>query len=214
MGIPYGIPFLFMREKILGFIAYLLVRFIGMTLRYRLHFESEAGKEFFFKCHNEKRPIAEAKYLLAFFHQDELCLLNFFRNRNMAVLVSISKDGEIMNQASSWLGYHSVRGSSSKKAVAGLIASIKKVKSGYKMAFAVDGPRGPIYKVKEGICAVAKKTETQIIPVRAQASRVKYFEKSWNKAKFPLPFSRIDLKFADPKVYTSEELEKTLLGLE
>ncbi len=202
-----------MREKILGFIAFLLVRFIGMTLKYKLHFKSDSDKELFYKFYNERRPTLKTKYLLAFFHQDELCLLNFFRNRNMSVLISISKDGEIMNNAATLLGYKAVRGSSSKKAISGLIAAIKKVRSGYKMAFAVDGPRGPIYKVKEGICAVAKKTETPIIPVRAAASNVKIFEKSWNKAKFPKPFSTIDLYFAPASIYSKEELETILTEL-
>jgi lysophospholipid acyltransferase (LPLAT)-like uncharacterized protein len=204
---------LIMREKILGFIAFLIVRVIGMTLRYRPHFDTEDDKKKFYSYFNEKKPTVETKYLLAFFHQDELCLLNFFRNRNMSVLISISKDGEIMNNASNWLGYKPVRGSSSKKAVSGLIAGIKKVRSGYKMAFAVDGPRGPIYKVKDGICAVAKKTETEIIPVRAIATNQKIFTKSWNQAKFPMPFSIIEMHFAPAKIYEKDELEKTLIGL-
>jgi len=202
-----------MREKFLGFIAFLIVRFIGATLRYRPHFKSEEDKKLFYSYFNEKKPTIETKYLLAFFHQDELCLLNFFRNRNMSVLISISKDGEIMNNASNWLGYKPVRGSSSKKAVSGLIAGIKKVRSGYKMAFAVDGPRGPIYKVKDGICLVAKKTDTKIIPVRALASNQKIFTKSWNQAKFPMPFSTIDMHFAPAKIYEKEELESTLIKL-
>jgi lysophospholipid acyltransferase (LPLAT)-like uncharacterized protein len=201
-----------MREKILGFIAFLLIRFIGMTLRYRLHFSSSEAEVFFRRCYKDRRPSIETKYLLAFFHQDELCLLNFFRNRNMSVLISISKDGQIMNNAAGWLGYKPVRGSSSRKAVSGLIAGIKKVRSGYKMAFAVDGPRGPIYKVKEGICAVAAKTDTKIVPIRARSSRELVFEKSWNKAKFPLPFSKIDLYISDAKIYNSDELEATLIN--
>lgn len=118
-----------------------------------------------------------------------------------------------MNNAAVHLGYKPVRGSSSRRAVAGLIAGIKKVKSGYKMAFAVDGPRGPIYKVKDGICVVAKKTETKIIPVRAVASNQKLFEKSWNQAKFPKLFSRIDMHFAPAKIYETQELEDALNAL-
>lgn len=199
-----------MREKFLGLLAFLIIRFIGATLRYKLHFKSEEDKKIFYSYYNQKKPTQDSKYLLAFFHQDELCLLNFFRNRNMSVLISISKDGEIMNNAATLLGYRPVRGSSSKKAVSGLIAAIKKVKAGYKMAFAVDGPRGPIYEVKEGICAVAKKTETVIIPVRAIASSQKVFERSWNKAKFPLPFSKIDMYFAPAKIYTQPQLQVEL----
>lgn len=202
-----------MREKALGFIAFLLVRLIGMTLRYKLHFESNSDKDFFYKCYNQKKVTQDTKYLLAFFHQDELCLLNFFRNRNMSVLISISKDGEIMSNAAFWLGYKPVRGSSSRRAVSGLIAAIKKVKNGYKMAFAVDGPRGPIFEVKEGVTAVAKKTDTVIIPVRAIASSQIVFKKSWNKAKFPKLFSKIDIYFAPAKIYTRDELQAKLLEL-
>lgn len=181
-----------------------------MTLRYKVHYTSLEAEKYFNSRFKNKTLGDESKYLLAFFHQDELCLLNYFRQTNMSVLISISKDGEIMNQAAKFLGYDPVRGSSSKKAVSGLIAAIKKVRQGYKMAFAVDGPRGPIYEVKEGVCAVAKKTNTQIIPVRANASHLKYFEKSWNKAKFPYPFSRIDIYIGEASIYTREELQKEL----
>ena len=202
-----------MREKILGFIAFLFIRLLGTTYRYKLHFNSNDDKDFFYKCYNQRKPTQDTKYLLAFFHQDELCLLNFFRNRNMSVLISISKDGEIMYNNARLLGFSPVRGSSSKRAVAGLIAAIKKVRAGYKMAFAVDGPRGPIYKVKDGIVAVSKKTNTPILPVRAVADRQKVFERSWNKAKLPKLFSHIDFYFAPAKMYTKEELEQALLSL-
>jgi lysophospholipid acyltransferase (LPLAT)-like uncharacterized protein len=202
-----------MREKILGFISFLLIRLIGMTLRYRLTFTTRDAEEFFKRCFKERKPTLDSKYLLAFFHQDELCLLNYFRNRNMSVLISISKDGQIMNNAAGWLGYKPVRGSSSKKAVSGLIAGIRKVREGYKMAFAVDGPRGPIYEVKEGICAVASKTDTKIVPIRAKSNRQLIFKKSWNQAKFPLPFAIINLHISDAKIYNKEELQNTLQGL-
>jgi len=202
-----------MKQKILGFIAFLIVRLIGMTLKINTHFKSDADKKLFLRYFNEKKPTIETRYLLAFFHQDELCLLNYFRNRNMSVLISTSKDGEIMTNAAKLLGYKPVRGSSSKKAVSGLIAAIRKVRDGYKMAFAVDGPRGPIFEVKDGICAVSKKTVTKIIPIRAVSSKTKIFEKSWNQAKFPLPFSTIDMFFGEIKMYEREELQKELLSL-
>lgn len=182
-------------------------------MKINLHFKTDEDKKFFLKCYNEKKPTIETRYLLAFFHQDELCLMNYFRNRNMSVLISISKDGEIMSNTAQFLGYRPVRGSSSKKAISGLIAAIRKVRAGYKMAFAVDGPRGPIFEVKDGICAVSRKTCTKIIPVRAVSSKTKIFEKSWNKAKFPLPFSTMDLYFGEMKLYEKDDLQKELLSL-
>lgn len=193
--------------------AFLLVRSIGLTLRFKKHFKSEEDRKLFEKMYRERRPTIDTRYLLAFFHQDELCLLNYFSRRNMSVLISISKDGEIMNTAAKWLGYVPVRGSSSKKAVSGLIAAIRKVREGYKMGWAVDGPRGPIYEVKEGICAVSKKTHTKIVPVRAESSKTKIFERSWNKAKFPLPFSTIDLYFGEISLHDRESLQKELRSL-
>lgn len=112
------------------------------------------------------------------------------------------------------LGYLPVRGSSSKRAVAGLIAGIKKVQEGYKFAFAVDGPRGPIYQVKEGIIAMSNKTGVPILPVRAYPQKYKLFDKSWNQAKLPRPFSKIQLVFGPISVYQREKLEQVLMQLQ
>lgn len=202
-----------MKVKILAFIASILLRVLRLTYRYKLVFNSDEQREKFQSYIKAKKPNFENSFLLAFFHQDELALIPYFKNTGFSVLVSLSKDGEIMTQASSRLGYIPVRGSSSRGAVAGLIAAIKKVKEGYNFAFAVDGPRGPIFKVKEGICAVSKKTGRPILPVRAHITNQFIFEKSWNKAKFPKPFTTITLKFADFDLYTKEDLENTLLKL-
>lgn len=202
-----------MKTKLLALIASLFLRFLRITIRYKLEFQSEEDKSLFNSYLKAKKPNFDHSFLLAFFHQDELALIPYFKNTGFAVLVSLSKDGEIMSQASTKLGYIPVRGSSSRGAVAGLIAAIKKVKEGYNMAFAVDGPRGPIFKVKEGICAVAKKTGRPIIPVRAHINNQYVFVKSWNKAKLPKPFTTITLKFGRFSTYTSSELEAALLKL-
>ncbi|MBD66880.1 MAG: hypothetical protein CME62_16880 [Halobacteriovoraceae bacterium] len=203
-----------MKQKLLGFIAYLIVRVIGMTLRIRLHYKNEKDREFFETARRLSSPNDSHQFLMAFWHQDELCLMNYFRNKRIGVLISISKDGQIMNTTAQLLGYTTIRGSSSKKAVSGLLAAIKKAKEGYSLSFAVDGPRGPIYQVKEGICAVSKKSQLPIVPIRAHCSKAKIFTKSWNQAKFPLPFSRIDLYVGSIAQHTSNELEAELKSLD
>lgn len=202
-----------MKQKILGLIASLLLRFLRLTWRFHLHFEDENDRDFFVKAFHNRTPGPDLRFILSFFHQDELSLIPFFKNIPLSVLISISKDGEIMSNVAKSFGYFPVRGSSSKKAVAGLIAAIKKVHSGYGFAIAVDGPKGPIYKVKEGAALVSKKTDVPIIPVRAYPSNFKMFEKSWNKAKFPYPFSRIDLFIGKIQTYDSQSLENCLLRL-
>jgi lysophospholipid acyltransferase (LPLAT)-like uncharacterized protein len=202
-----------MKQKILGLIAFLFLRTLSSTWRYRVQFNEE-DTDFFKNKFKKRCPDFESQYVLAFFHQDELSLIPFFRGTQMTVLISASKDGEIMNMNAKLFGYDTVRGSSSRKAVAGLIAAIKRVKQGYKMTMAVDGPRGPIYKVKDGALAISKKAEIPILAVRAFPAQYKCFEKSWNKAKLPKPFSKIDVVFAKLKNYHSnQELEDQLLAL-
>ena len=189
------------------------MRLFSLSCRYRIYFKSEEDKIFFINTMSSSLPERAKSYILAFFHQDELALIPYFRNVAMGVLVSVSKDGELMNQSLLRLGYITARGSSSKKAVSGLIAAIKKVRQGYKFAFAVDGPRGPIYKVKEGVIAISNKTDTPIFPVRAFPQSFKLFEKSWNQAKLPLPFTRIDIIFGKRGSYNRDDLEKEMLSI-
>lgn len=208
MGRPLAFPF-FMKNKILIFLATFIIKFIRWSCRYKLRFVNEEAKLDFYQSVIEN----EKQVLLGFFHQDELCMMPYFQKRNFAVLVSLSKDGEIMKGIAEKLGVAVVRGSSSKGAARGLLAAIKKVREGYHFAIAVDGPRGPIYKVKEGLPAISNKTQVPILPARAYPSKAKIFEKSWNKAKFPLPFSTIELRFGEVKVYSTQELEQRLLTL-
>lgn len=203
-----------MKIKLLSFITSLIIRIFYLTCRYRIYFKSQEDKEFFINAMSSSIPDKTKAYILAFFHQDELSLIPYFRNVAMGILVSVSKDGELMNQTAQRLGYITARGSSSKKAVSGLISSIKKVRQGYKFSFAVDGPRGPIYKVKEGAIAVSNKTDTPIFPVKAFPHSFKLFEKSWNQAKLPIPFTTIDIIFGKLGRYNRDDLEKEMLSIE
>lgn len=198
-----------MKQKILGFLAFLFIRLLKLTLRYEFMFSKEEDKLLFDQALKKQENI-----LISFFHQDELCLLPYFTHKNFSVMVSHSKDGEIMATAIKLLGFIPVRGSSSRGAVSALIASIKKVKEGYNFALAVDGPRGPIFKVKEGIISIQNKTLKPIFPLRAQATNAYIFKKSWNKAKLPRPFSKIKV-FVGPSSseYATNTLEQILQSL-
>ena len=198
-----------MREKILGFLAFTFIRILGMTYRYDLHFHSKRDKERFRQFFKTGKPA----FLVAFFHQDELCLIDYFRNKNIHAMISISKDGRIMTNAIERLGFVTIAGSSSRRAVSALLSAVRAVMKGNSMAFAVDGPRGPIYKVKEGICSVSKKTNTPIIPLCAKPNKAKIFDKAWNKAKLPYPFAKIEVHVGELKVYQTSDLEAELIRL-
>jgi lysophospholipid acyltransferase (LPLAT)-like uncharacterized protein len=148
---------------------------------------------------------------VAHWHGDELALVSRFGNLGLTILVSHSKDGEIMARATQALGYRVTRGSSTRGAVGGLLALIKAVKDGYNVVLAVDGPKGPRGVCKPGIVRVAQKTGVPLFPVGVASTRRFVFKKTWNQVYLPLPFSRqvifIDKPMYFPKKASAEEMD-------
>lgn len=127
---------------------------------------------------------------VAHWHGDELALIPGFGHLAPTILVSHSKDGEMMARGTRALGYRVIRGSSTRGAVGGLIALIKAAKEGYTVVLAVDGPQGPRGVCKPGIIRIAQKTGAPLFPVGVANSHRYVFKKTWNQVYLPLPFSR------------------------
>ena len=127
---------------------------------------------------------------VAHWHGDELALIPRFGHLRPTLLVSHSKDGEIMARATRALGYRVIRGSSTRGAVGGLIALIRAIKEGNSVVLAVDGPQGPRGICKPGIIRIAQKTGTPLFPIGVAVSHRFVFKKTWNRSYLPLPFSQ------------------------
>lgn len=155
------------------------------------------SRTWFFKHVN--RPSGQGPTVYAHWHGDELLMVGGYVGSGMAVMASRSKDGELMGRVLNWLGYWVVRGSSSRGGAAGLKGLIDAVKKEGRIAsLAVDGPRGPIYKVKPGIVKLAQETGAPLVAAASAASRRFVFKKAWNRCYFPLPFSRCVIVYGDP----------------
>jgi len=200
-------------QKFAGLLAGFLYKIYASTFRYELHFENEADKRLVFEDLSTPRPHFGKNLIYACFHQDDLSCLPYFADKGIVILISQSKDGQILASAVEHMGYETVRGSSHRGAVAGLLALMKKCKEGYSLTIAVDGPKGPIYRVKEGITNVSEKSQRPIVPVRAHVHSKKVFEKSWNKATLPLPFSKVTILIGKIDFYTTTSLEEKMLSL-
>ncbi len=196
-----------------GLLAGFFYSIYASTFRYELHFEDEADKKLFFEDLASREPNKATNLIYACFHQDDLSCLPYFANNNICILISQSKDGQILASAVEFMGYQTVRGSSHRGGVAGLLAAMKKVIEGHKLTIAVDGPKGPIYQVKEGITAVSEKAKRPIVPVRGFPKKKKVFEKSWNKATLPYPFTKIKLSIGKIGFYSTKDLESKLRSL-
>lgn len=200
-------------QQLAGLLAGFLYKIYSSTYRYQIQFEDEADKKIFYRDFGVRGPNPDNNLIYACFHQDDLTCLPYWGGQNITILISQSKDGQILASASQYLGYVTVRGSSHRGGVAGLLAGMRKVQEGYSMTIAVDGPKGPIYKVKEGITAVSDKSKRPIVPVRGYPKWKFVFKKSWNKATLPFPFTKIVLKIGKIDFYTTQGLEEKMKSL-
>ena len=118
---------------------------------------------------------------------------------------SLSSDGNLQAKILTRLGYFIVRGSSSKGGAKALVSMIREQKKGRDVAFAADGPKGPIYKVKPGPIYIAQKSGAAIIPV-ATSARAKWFLNNWDEYLIPKPFTKTVVRYGEP-VYVSKDAD-------
>ena len=132
-------------------------------------------------------------FILAHWHGDEFGILHLLRRYHTSCIISTSKDGELMNKAVQLLGGATSRGSSTRGGSQALKGILRLLKEGRRPSVAVDGPKGPIYKVKPGVLQISRLSRLPIVPISFYASKSFVFEKSWNKSQLPLPFARVTI---------------------
>ena len=71
------------------------------------------------------------------------------------------------------------------------------MQAGHDTIIAVDGPTGPIYKVKPGALFMAKKTNAMIIPLAFSADPC-IILKAWDRYLLPVPFAKAVLIYGKP----------------
>ncbi|PLX16113.1 MAG: hypothetical protein C0601_10845 [Candidatus Muiribacterium halophilum] len=145
---------------------------------------------------------SKKSFILCFWHGEQFALTRYMSDAGLFILTSLSKDGELQTRFLNGLGYRCVRGSSSRGGMKALLKLIKLTKQyDYSpVAMAVDGPRGPIYKPKEGFILLAKKTGMPFLPVRVKYHNGHTFSKAWDKYQIPKPFSKVSIIFSESYV--------------
>lgn len=130
------------------------------------------------------------------------------------VLISRSRDGEIVAHTSHFLGLKTIRGSAKKAAKDGMAAKAKGGKrAGLDIVTAIenngcivvtpDGPRGPRQRLPEGPLRLAKITGAPIQPCTFAVKNRKQFD-SWDKFVLPLPFGRGRIIWGTPVTIPSD----------
>ena len=146
--------------------------------------------------------------IFAFWHKGMFPLLFGFRKKGIAVLVSRSRDGEIVSRILQMFGYKSVRGSTTRGGTAGLKGMVEILKSGGDVALTPDGPKGPRGEIKEGLSLLMHYGHLYCVDVRVR----RYIRlNSWDRFVIPLPFSNIEIVLNELKIWDKKKA-KRLLG--
>ncbi len=178
------------------FFAYYLIRFYSLT--FRLKIENEAQWQSLLK---EKKTI-----LLCTWHQQFFSAIRHFKTYaklNPGLMISQSRDGDLIAGVANRTNWHTPRGSSSrggKQAMDAMIDHLHEYRFG---AHILDGPRGPIGKVKPGVIKMALETSAILVPFYIEADHAWFFN-SWDRFMLPRPFSRVTLSFGNP-IYLDPE---------
>jgi len=155
--------------------------------------------------------------IYAIWHGRQYAFLSLTPRCDVSVLISKSRDGEAISIVTKLLGFSTVRGSTNRGGAKALRDSLKLLKKGKSIAFTVDGPRGPVYKVKNGIIKMAQLSQVPIIPLMPVAKNVFNFN-SWDKYQIPMPFAKTYAIYGEPinvpRNLTPEEEEEYRLLVE
>jgi lysophospholipid acyltransferase (LPLAT)-like uncharacterized protein len=198
----------FLKEKILGAAAGAVYTLLSATWRYRLHFLDSAPPVDF----RLKNP--DRSSIFAHWHGDELALIGFCRHSKVLTFASESRDGTIMATALKSMGFHIIRGSSTRGGTRALVSMLKELKKDhYYVSFAIDGPNGPRHKAKPGIHLIAYKSGLPIYQCLVHCRRKWDFPNSWNKTYLPKPFAAISLYFYCISQSTKDNREEVLQAL-
>ncbi len=150
--------------------------------------------------------------IFAFYHQELFLFIhyiNHYRYNRVAILTSPSRDGDIAEALLRRFNFDIVRGSSRRGGLRGMIESIRALKNGADVAFAIDGPTGPPRQTKPGIFLMSQRTGALIVPISSWA--VPNFKLStWDRTLIPLPFSKGAIVFGEPiepKNFVKDDIE-------
>jgi lysophospholipid acyltransferase (LPLAT)-like uncharacterized protein len=188
-----------MKDKIISQIIYYFIRLLNFTYRYQfvdLENKVEARKM------NPK-----GAFVFAIWHQNLIPGILAHSDEQYTMIISESKDGELVAVTCEKLGHKPSRGSSTRGGKKALIEMVKNVKSGIPGALTVDGPKGPAQIVKPGVVELARLAQCAIVPMSPYPKSFWVIKKSWDQFRIPKPFTKIVIAIGEP-TFIDEDITK------
>ena len=139
-------------------------------------------------------------------HANQFLVHGLEDKAHTSILVSNSIDGEVVARAVEKWGFKVVRGSSGKKgAVESTMQMLSRLKEGECVGIMVDGPSGPLHKVKNGAIKLAQMSGAPIVPAHWYSPQKTFISlPSWDKMKTPFGDCKILNLYGTP-VYVSQD---------
>lgn len=183
------------------------LRLAALTLRthartLRLTIEGEAPVR--------RHLAAGGRIVLSSWHQRFYAGICYFRPYAPVIMISQSRDGEMISRLVNHLGWRAVRGSGSRGGHDALASIVDALRDHNVAGHIVDGPRGPARRIKPGLVLLAQRTGAHIAPVYV-AYRRAWEARSWDRFQVPLPWSAVLIRFG-PLVEVPPDLAGDGLG--
>jgi len=184
-------------QKSIGFLFYLITKFICFSIRWKCYDEDQKSNvinnkdQYIFCCWHNRLFLGP--HLLP-------------RNRIINALQSSHSDGMITSIAFKYLGMNVILGSSMKGGMQAFRKMVKCIKNGESIAITPDGPKGPKETVKEGVIKLAQITGIPIVPLVWSTKKFKIID-SWDNFVIPFPFSKGIYTFGKP-IYVDKKISE------
>ncbi len=162
-------------------------------------------QEIFTHIHEYNNPNIKP-CIYAMWHANQFLVHGLEDKAHTSILVSNSIDGEVVARAVEKWGFKVVRGSSGKKgAVESTMQMLSRLKEGECVGIMVDGPNGPLHKVKNGAIKLAQMSGAPIVPAHWYSPQKTFISlPSWDKMKTPFGDCKIINLYGTP-VYVKQD---------
>lgn len=143
------------------------------------------------------RLFASEPFVLCFWHGKYLPIFPVLEGYKAYVLTSRSQRGNIITEICRNFGYKTAQ--ISDRPGHGAQSQMKEVLSEARaVGIAVDGPLGPLHRVKSGVIRIASTLGFTLLPVSMDCKQKMVSKKRWDHMEFPLPFTRVYMVFGKP----------------
>lgn len=152
-----------------------------------------------------RRMWADGQHIiLAFWHDELLLMAKGYRGPGAKVLISSSRDGELIARTMAYFAIGAVRGSSTRGGRAAFRELLDLAREPVDLALTPDGPKGPRHQVKDGVVQLARLSGRPVVPMAFACSRGHRF-RSWDRFLLPLPPGRGVFTFGAPLYYDATD---------